>query len=59
MDKIFISYKRQDKDIVFPIVEEIKQKTGLDCWIDLKKQTFPEKEVMYALNEGTCFVYNH
>ena len=97
MAKIFISYKRQDKDIVFPIVEEIKQKTGVDCWIDLegiesgdqfqnviidaidnadivifmlsknfiapykdektgkidlKKQTFPEKEVMYALNEG-------
>lgn len=97
MSKIFISYKRQDKDIVFPIVEEIKQKTGVDCWIDLegiesgdqfqnviidaidnadivifmlsknfiapykdektgkidlKKQTFPEKEVMYALNEG-------
>ena len=94
MPKIFISYKRQDKNKVFPIVEEIKKKTGLDCWIDLegiesgdqfqnviidaidnaeivvfmlsknfiapykdektgrvnlKKQTFPEKEVMYAL----------
>lgn len=97
MAKIFISYKRQDKDKVFPIVEEIRQKTCVDCWIDLegiesgdqfqnviidaidnadifvfmlsknfiapykdektgeinlKKQTFPEKEVMYALNEG-------
>lgn len=97
MSKIFISYKRQDKDIVFPIVEEIKQKTGVDCWIDLegiesgdqfqnviidtidnadivifmlsknfiapfkdektgkidlKKQTFPEKEVMYALRHN-------
>lgn len=97
MARIFISYKRQDKDIVFPIVEEIKQKTGVDCWIDLegiesgdqfqnviidaidnadivvfmlsrnfiapyrdeitgeidlKKQTFPEKEVMYALRHN-------
>lgn len=97
MARVFISYKRQDKDIVFPIVDEIKQKTGIDCWIDLegiesgdlfqnviidaidnadivvfmlsknfiapyrdemtgeidlKKQTFPEKEVMYALRHN-------
>lgn len=97
MAKIFISYKRQDKNFVFPIVEEIKQKTGIDCWIDLegiesgdqfqnviidaidnadivvfilsknfiapyrneitgkidiKKQTFPEKEIMYALRHN-------
>lgn len=97
MHRVFISYKRLDKDIVFPIVEEIKQKTGVDCWIDLegiesgdqfqnviidaidnadivifmlsknfiapyrdeitgkidlKKQTFPEKEVMYALRHN-------
>ena len=97
MARIFVSYKRQDKDIVYPIVEEIKQNTGIDCWIDLegiesgdqfqnviidaidnayivvfmlsknfiapyrdeitgeielKKQTFPEKEVMYALRHN-------
>lgn len=97
MPMIFISYKRQDKDKVFSIVEEIKHKTGVDCWIDLegiesgdqfqnviidaidkadifvfmlsknfiapykdektgkidlKKQTFPEKEVMYALRHN-------
>ena len=97
MAQIFVSYKRHDKDIVFPIVEEIKQKTGVGCWIDLegiesgdqfqnviidaidnadivifmlsqnfiapyrdeitgkidlKKQTFPEKEVMYALRHN-------
>lgn len=33
--KIFISYKRQDRDLVFPIVDEIKKKTSVDCWIDL------------------------
>ena len=97
MHRIFISYKRVDKEIVYPIVEEIKHKTGVDCWIDLegiesgdqfqnviidaidnsdivifmlsknfiapyrdeitgkidlKKQTFPEKEVMYALRHN-------
>lgn len=97
MARIFISYKRVDKDKVFHIVEEIKRKTGIDCWIDiegieggdhfhrviieaidnadivifmlsqnfiapyvdertgkvdLEKQTFPEKEIMYALSEN-------
>lgn len=97
MTKIFISYKRLDKDKVFPIVREIKNNTGIDCWIDLEgiesgdqfqnviisaidnsdivifmltknfiapykdvktgridltKQTFPEKEVMYALRHN-------
>ena len=101
MAKIFISYKRQDKDKVLPIIEEIKQKTGVDCWIDLegiesgdqfqnviidaiekadivifmlsknfiapykdektgkadyKNQTFPEKEVMYALRHNKRLV---
>lgn len=101
MAQIFVSYKRHDKDIVFPIVENIKRNTGVDCWIDvegiesgdqfqnviidaidnsdivifmlsknfiapyvdettgevdLKKQTFPEKEVMYALRHGKRLV---
>lgn len=95
--KIFISYKRKDKDIVFPIVDEIRNKIGVNCWIDmegiesgdqfqnviinaideadivafmlsenfiapyidektgqvdLKKQTFTEREVMYALRHN-------
>lgn len=101
MVKIFISYKRQDKDKVFPIVGEINQKTGVDCWMDLEgiesgdqfqnviidaidkadivafmlsknfiapykdeksgkvdyyNQTFPEKEVMYALRHNKRLV---
>lgn len=35
-EKIFISYKRIDKKKVLPIVEEIKKKTGVNCWIDLE-----------------------
>lgn len=33
--KIFISYKRVDKDSVFSIKNVIEQKTGKRCWIDL------------------------
>ncbi|MBR5716792.1 MAG: SEL1-like repeat protein [Bacteroidales bacterium] len=35
-EPIFISYKRIDKDIVLPIVEAIKERTGANCWIDLE-----------------------
>lgn len=100
-NKIFISYKRVDKDIVFPIVDDIYRRTGIKCWIDLegiesgdqfqkviinaidnaeivvfmlsknfiapytdpktgkvnyKKQTFPEKEVMYAIRHDKWLV---
>ena len=33
--KIFISYKRVDKDSVFAIKDMIEQKTGKRCWVDL------------------------
>lgn len=32
---IFISYKRLDKDEVFPIVGEIESRLGVKCWVDL------------------------
>lgn len=101
MSKIFISYKRLDKEKVFPIVQEIRQKTDIDCWLDLegiesgdqfqnviieaienadivifmlsqnfiapykdektgkinlRRQTFPEREVMYALHHNKRLV---
>jgi len=34
-EKIFISYKRTDKDKVFAIRDDIKQATGIESWIDL------------------------
>lgn len=34
-NKIFISYKRLNKEIVFPIVTQIEQEIGFKCWIDL------------------------
>ena len=36
MAQIFISYKRIDKDKVFPIVEKIEHELGCDCWVDLE-----------------------
>ena len=35
MAQIFISYKRVDKDKVFPIVAKIEQELGCKCWVDL------------------------
>lgn len=34
-ERIFISYKRVDKDRVFEIKEDIEKNTGAKCWIDL------------------------
>ena len=34
--EIFISYSRNDKDLVHPFVEQISREIGKDCWIDLK-----------------------
>lgn len=33
--KIFISYKRIDKDVVFEIKNKIEQQTEVPCWIDI------------------------
>ena len=35
MSRVFVSYKRNDKDRVFPIVQEIEEQIGEKCWIDL------------------------
>lgn len=35
MARIFISYKRADKDIVFPLKDRIEKALGEPCWIDL------------------------
>lgn len=35
MERIFISYKRDDKEKVFPIKDYIEKNVGETCWIDL------------------------
>lgn len=34
-ERIFISYKREDKDVVFKIKDNIEKHVGEKCWIDL------------------------
>lgn len=34
-ERIFISYKRDNKDVVFKIKEDIEKNVGVKCWIDL------------------------
>lgn len=36
MGKIFISYKREDLKKVKDLINEIKEKTNIDCWIDIE-----------------------
>ena len=35
MERIFISYKRANKDKVYPLVGRIEKELGLKCWVDL------------------------
>ena len=35
MERIFISYKRANKDQVFPLVKYIEEQLGVKCWVDL------------------------
>jgi hypothetical protein len=35
MSRVFISYKRANRDLVLPIRERIEQALGESCWIDL------------------------
>lgn len=33
---IFISYSREDKEIVLPLIDKINKEVGTQCWIDLE-----------------------
>lgn len=35
MARIFISYKRANKEQVFPLVRQIEEQLGVKCWVDL------------------------
>ena len=34
--EIFVSYSRNDKAVVLPLIKRINQELGIQCWIDLK-----------------------
>lgn len=60
MKKIFISYKRSNKDRVFKIVEDIRLRTGIDCWIDLsgiESGDWFENTIIRAINECDIMLF--
>ena len=34
-ERIFVSYRRKDKEKVFALVEKIEREVGVKCWVDL------------------------
>jgi len=60
MKKIFISYKRKNKDEVLPIVKEIQNRVGIDCWIDLngiESGDQFEHVIIKAINESEIVLF--
>lgn len=62
MNNIFISYSRQDKEKVYPFVEEIEKRIGQKCWIDLNgiesSDEFVEK-IIRAINQAEIVIFMH
>lgn len=61
MSRIFISYKRADKEKVFPIKDKIEAATGEKCWIDLEDINSDvnswEDKIIHAINEASIFLF--
>ena len=59
-ERIFISYKRVDKERVFAIKDGIEQATGEKCWIDLdgieSNAQFAAK-IMTAIDRCEVFLF--
>lgn len=58
--KIFISYRRVDKDVVFPIVNEIEKHTGIKCWVDLsgiESGDYFENTIINAINNCEILLF--
>ena len=35
-ERIFVSYKRKDKEQVFALIDKIERELGVKCWVDLE-----------------------
>lgn len=60
MSKVFVSYKRVDKDKVFPIVEELEKDFGINCWVDLAGIESDEQfsnVIVNAINQCEVFLF--
>lgn len=62
MSRIFISYKRVDKDKVFRIKDQIESALGEKCWIDIdgiESDAQFVKVIINAIDEAEVFLFMH
>ncbi|MCQ2188408.1 MAG: SUMF1/EgtB/PvdO family nonheme iron enzyme [Paludibacteraceae bacterium] len=60
MKKIFVSYKRLDKSLVLPVVEQIESSLGEICWIDLEgieSSAQFESKICSAIDNASIFLF--
>ena len=61
MARIFISYKRDDKDVVFKIKDDIEKHIGKDsCWVDFKgieSDAYFVDFIVSAINQADVFLF--
>ena len=59
-ERIFISYKRDDKDVVFKIKDDIESNVGVKCWIDLdgiESDAQFVNVIINAIDEAEIFLF--
>ena len=59
-ERIFISYKREDKDVVFKIKDDIESNVGVKCWIDLdgiESDAQFVNVIIKAIDEADVFLF--
>ena len=60
MSKVFVSYKRADKDKVFPLVHKMESELGIMFWVDLEGIESDEQftnVIIKAINECEVFLF--
>lgn len=60
MSKAFVSYKRVDKDKVFPLVRKMESELGIKFWVDLDGIESDEQftnVIIKAINECEVFLF--
>lgn len=60
MPRVFISYKRADKDKVFPLKEKFEAAIGEPCWIDLdgiESDAQFSSVIMHAIDSAEIFLF--
>ena len=58
--KVFVSYKRTDKEKVFPIVHQLESQLGIRFWVDLegiKSDGLFSNVIMDAINQCEVFLF--